>query len=388
MTAVGDSTYLTNYLINSRIYGVVVPPGEDPEFWATYEIQGDQGTLFMAAVIGPDGAAGSDSFALTLQTDAYNNPSQLPQVLTNTAADIGKFWVMDDVDSSGNIVGSSMYVWYGTSYRRLMLGSPGPPGPIPIITPSVEMGPANSAPTVTTGGTPKFPTWKMKLPAVPGPTGPAAALALAPDVDLTTNVPVAGDVLGFTGRYTTDTPPRPIWIPVSVSQLIPSPYSMPENSFTGFSGISQRAAIGSFSIPPQPFPWTPIVWGHIGAFGLELSVSPMTIGCQVLLGSATTGQQIARGYGNSLGEVNIMPHYSTPTTPGRALTPTNGTAVVPANHSNPAQGTIYVSLYNDGAIGLYQFSPEDAQIFVMVMPVNNPDVIVGPRSIPTVRTRG
>jgi len=45
-------------------------------------------------------------------------------------------------------------------------------------------------------------------------------------------------------------------------------------------------------------------------------------------------------------------------------------AVVPANHSSPAQGTIYISLYNDGNIGVYQFSPTDAQIMVFVMPVN------------------
>jgi hypothetical protein len=51
------------------------------------------------------------------------------------------------------------------------------------------------------------------------------------------------------------------------------------------------------------------------------------------------------------------------------MTPTNGVGVVPANHTNPAQGTIYVSLYNDGEVGLYSFSPTDAQVFVMVVPV-------------------
>jgi len=45
-------------------------------------------------------------------------------------------------------------------------------------------------------------------------------------------------------------------------------------------------------------------------------------------------------------------------------------AVVPANHSSPAQGTIYVILYNDGQVGLYQFNPTDAQIMVLIMPVN------------------
>ncbi len=161
----------------------------------------------------------------------------------------------------------------------------------------------------------------------------------------------------------------PVWTPVSISQLIPGPYSMPEGAFTAFSGISQAAAIGSFTIPPQPFPWTPIVWGHIGAFGIELSANPLMIGCQVLLGHPTSGTLIGRGFGNTLGEVNIMPHYSAPGFGGVAITPYNGQAVVPAHHSNPAQGTIYVSLFNDGAVGLYVFSPTDAQLFIMVCPV-------------------
>jgi hypothetical protein len=367
---VGDTSFLANYLINTRVYGVVVPGNSEPEFYATYEIQGDQGTLFLAAVVGADGEAGQDAIALHIQTDPYDSPDDLPHTLTNTPADIGKYWVMDDVNADGDIIGSSMYVWFGTSWRRLMLGSPGPPGPVPIITPTVDLvDPEVEGSDVDVSGTPTHPDWALHLAVPPGPQGPGAALALAPDVDFATNVPVPGDVLGFTGRYTTDTPAKAIWVPVSISQLIPSPYSMPENAFTSFSGISQRAAIGSFVIPPQPFPWTPIVWGHIGAFGIELSANPLLIGCEVLLGSSTTGHQIARGFGNSLGEVNIMPHYSTPTTPSNALTPTNGVATVPPNHSNPAEGTIYVNLYNDGAIGLYQFSPTDAQIFVMVVPV-------------------
>ena len=112
------------------------------------------------------------------------------------------------------------------------------------------------------------------------------------------------------------------------------------------------------------------MWGHIGAFGVELSADPLMIGCEVLLGDPSTGTQIGRGFGNTLGEVNIQPHYSTPGQPNAAITPTNGVAVVPANHSNPAQGTIYFNLYNDGAVGLYTFSPTDAQGFVVLMPVS------------------
>jgi hypothetical protein len=471
---VGDSVFLQQYLINTRVYGVVVPPDTPPEFWATYEIQSDQGTLMMAAVIGPTGPAGADAFAMHLQTDPYDSPDELPNTLTDTAADIGKYWTFDDVDASGNVIGSSLWIWYGTSYRRLMLGSPGPPGPVPIITPTVALIPPDQNPSVSVDGTPLYPNWHLDLPAVPGPTGPAPAMALCPDVDLVSTPPTAGDLLGTTGRTitvdvnppnrpmlvtqgsggtlpagsywwavtatvasgeticspevsgtvtgatssatltwtpppgatgskiyrgtssgnlttlvatltttagtytdtgggTAGTPPssntagivHPIWVPVSVSQLVPGPYSMPESAFTSFSGLSQRAPIGSFSLPAHPFWWTPIVFGHIGAFGLELSADPLMIGCEILLGDATSGQQVARGFGNSMGEVNIVPHYSTPTTPSGAITPENSMAAIAPNTA----AEIYVNLYNDGNIGVYQFNPTDAQVMVIVLPV-------------------
>lgn len=480
---VTDANFLAQYLINTRVYGVVVPPGAQPEFLATYEIQGDQGTLIIAVAVGPQGPAGANMFALELQNDDIDSASDLPQTLQNSSADIGKYWVIDDVDTNGDIIGSSLYLWYGTTWRRLMLGSPGPPGPVPIITPSVSLIAPNLASTVSINNdNPWEPTMAFDLAVPAGPTGPGAALALCPDVDFSTP-PEPLDVLGFTGNYTTGqlsppagllsfhtssggtlaagtyyyvvtavnangettssnevsatvagstssvqlvwqavgsgsfgpthykvyrgttaggenkliatlgpttftftdtnitgttaTPPTsdgasvqfPVWVPVSISQLLPSPYSMPEGAFTSFSGISSAAAIGSFAIPPQPFPWTPVVWGHIGAFGVELSINPLLIGCEVLLGDPTAGAQIGRGFGNALGEVNIMPHYSTPSIPAAAITPTNSTAVVPANHSNPAEGTIYVNLYNDGEIGLYFFQPTDAQVFIMLMPV-------------------
>ena len=375
MTAPGDATYLSSYLVNTKVYGVVVPPGDPAEFWATYEVAGDNGTLFMAAVLGPDGNPGQDAFALKLQTDGIDDPDQLPRTMTNTEADIGKYWVIDDVNEDGDIIGSSMYVWYGTSWRRLMLGSPGPPGPTPIITPTVELIETGSS-QVVTGGTPKYPTWHLKLNVPPGPTGPAAKLASCPDVDLETNAPAPGDILGFTGRYTGDG--DPVWVPVSISQLIPSPYSMPESAFTSFTGISQRAPIGSFSLPPQPFKWTPIIWGHCAATGVEVTLTPLTIGCEVRLGHPQTGTLVARGFGNSFADVAIMPHYSSPGTPGTALSPYNGTAVVQANHTNPAESTLYINLYNDGAIGLYNFSPSDAQLFVLVMPVGDDAPLTAP----------
>jgi hypothetical protein len=481
----GDQSYLASYLVGTYLFGSVIPPDQatNAPFSGTYEIYGDIGSMVFPAVVGPQGIPGPSAFALHLMTDAtVDSPADLPQTLQNVPADIGKFWLLDDIAANGDIIGSSAYVWYGTAWRRVMLGTPGPPGPVPIITPTVDLIPPGQSSYIDPiGGTPLEPTWNMNLAVPPGPTGPAPALALCPDVDLLTNPPVPGDLLGTLGRSvtmhlappnglqlvstssggslsgphywmvtsfsdagestgsnevnavmgastiahlawpvvpgaagyklyrgtaagaenvlvatinnpntnsyadtgaagTTASPPGSntaavtyvIWEPVSVSQLMPSVYSMPEAAFTSQSGLSQRIAIGSFVIPPQPFPWTPVCWGHIGAFGVELSANPMMVGCEILLGDPSNGTLISRGFGNTLGEVNIMPHYSNPTNPGVAITPTNGIGAVPANHSSPAEGTIYVNLYNDGAVGLYSFSPTDAQVAVMVMPLSEP----------------
>jgi hypothetical protein len=486
LPAPGDQSFLASYLVGTYLFGSVIPPDSQSPFSGTYEIYGDIGSMVFPAIIGDQGVPGPSAFALKLENDmSVDDPSDLPQTLQNSVADIGKFWMLDDVDSKGAIIGASAYIWYGLSWRRVMLGTPGPPGPCPIITPSVDIIPPDMGSYVAPiGGTPLYPTWHLNLSVPVGPPGPAPAIYLCPDIDLATNAPVPGDVLGYTGRtvaghlnppaglvvshigtggslsgqyfwmvtansaagettpsneasdtvgtgssatlvwdpvpgadsynlyrgltsggeshlittvtatsYTDTgtagslaTPPvsngavvsYPVWVPVAISQLIPSPYSMPEAAFVGFSGLSQRAAIGSFPIPPQPFPWTPVVWGHLGAFGLELSANPLQIGVEIRLGDPTAGTLIGRGFGNDLGEVNCMPHYSDPSNPGAAITPTNGLAVVAANHTNPAEGTIYFNLFNDGAIGLYQFTPTDAQGFVMVMPVSEPAAFNSP----------
>lgn len=369
--AVGERVYLGNYLINTAVYGVVMPP-DTPEagFAATFEIQGDQGTLMMDALVGPRGPAGQSMFALRLQKSTIEDPGDLPTTLTDTEADIGKYWMIDDVDGEGNIIGSSAYIWYGTSWRVMQMGTAGPVGPVPTITPSVELldpGGLEESEVVTSGSS-LNPSWLLRLKVPEGPQGPAAELNMCPDVDFSTP-PVPGSLLGFTGDYTPGG--NPLWKPVTIDEVIPRPYSVPQAAFTSYSGISTRTTVGTFAVPPQTFPWTPIVWGQLNPNGLELDIDPLNLGCEIRLGDPVTGTVIGRGFGRAESYVTILPHYSTPTTPAVAITPDNGLAVVPANHTEP-QGTIYINLYNDGVAGLYQFAPDNAQVFLLVHPISNP----------------
>lgn len=374
---VGDIVYLSSAMAKMIFYGVVTTPDSPDQFAASMELQGDQGVVTMPVLTGDRGPAGQPCFALRFQADLdVSSEADLPTTLTNTEADIGKYFVLDDLDAEGNPIGSSAYIWFGKAWRRMMMGTQGPPGPVPIITPSVELVDPSQGSSIVTGGSSFQPSWRLKLAVPQGPPGPSATIASAPDTDFVTRPAEPGDVLGFTGEYTDDG--DPMWKPVSISALIPSPFSVPQSAFQAidFLAVGTSVNIGSFSIPPQPFPWTPVVWGHVRVGGFTFAVGKiLEIGCQVLLGNQASGSMVGRGFGSPFGEVNIMPHYSTPSRPSAAISPTNGKAVVPANHSNPAQGTLYMSLYNDGATGTYTFNPENAQLFVMVVPIEAADTL-------------
>jgi hypothetical protein len=96
-----------------------------------------------------------------------------------------------------------------------------------------------------------------------------------------------------------------------------------------------------------------------------LSGDPLMIGCEVLLGDPDTGTLVARGLGNTMGIVNIVPHYSSAKGLAQAITPTNNYAIVPAGQV----GNLYVNLWNDGKLGIYNFNPQGAQLFISVVPM-------------------
>src|SRR6516162_348326 len=379
--SIGEIVPLGSVVVKVDVSALTTMPDTPNGYTAALKVMADQGDLNSDALAGPQGPAGDISFAVreSINPEIFS-PAQLP-ILSNSPTDIGRYYLLEDLDDFGNIVGQSAYIWYGTSYRRLMMGAYGPPGPVPDITPEVELIPQYddkgnvNASYIQTSGPRLEPTWEFFLAAPAGPVGPITPLYIFPDVDEVTKTPVTGDLMGFTGKYTESG--FSIWQPEGISALLPQTYSMPEAAFSGYFGVAQQAPVGSFTLPPQPFPWTPIVWGHIGETGLNLSADPLRIGCEVLLGDPANGKMISRGIGTMLGHVNIFPHYSTSynnvgstaNSQGQAITPKNQYAMIPANHTNPADSTLYVNLWNDGQLGLYFFQPGGAQLFIMVLPL-------------------
>jgi hypothetical protein len=362
--SIGDLVYLASYLIRVRLSAAATPPDTPNQYSANLKVMGDQGAMVLDALAGPAGPAGQQTFAFRQQDDAnINSSADLPTNLQDLPEDIGKYYLIDTLDSEGVITMETAWVWYGTAWRTFMLGTFGPPGPVPAIEVEENLIPPGQDAYIDTTATTIEPSWNFYLPEPAGPTGPIGPLYNFPDVD-TSTAPKTYDLLAFNGLY--NSAGMPIWAPFALNQLLPGPYSMPQSAFTPYTGDTQQALIGSYTVPAQLFEWTPIVWGHIGATGINLSSDPLLIGAQVLMGDPVTGTQIARGMGSVLGKVAIFPHYSTTANKATTITPTNQYAMVPANQS----ATIHVNLWNDGAQGLYNFSPGGSQLFVMAAPVN------------------
>ena len=485
--SLGDQVPIGTALVNMIMMGFVTDVNNPNMFASTLQAYQSQALLTIPVLQGIPGNPGQPSFALRFQNSTLTSPSQLPSNLTNLATDLGKYWVFVVYDNNGNAIACTMYVWYGTAigWRQFPIGTPGPPGPFPLITPNIVLqavgnggGPGGADSWITVNGTVSNPVYTFNVAAPEGLPGPTAVLDTCPDVDFVTSAPAPGDSLicsarvipgsptallinpltsggtfaagtyfwtvtavlpngtetmasneaaatllssgsavlswtapfggGATGykvyRGTTATnisvlvavinsgtiitytdtgtagvpgqPPntgvvagRPIWTPSATPLPVPQLFTMPSSAFTSISSIGGATiTIGSFAVPQQPWPWKPFVFGQFAIFGLNISLTPFQVGCQALLGDPSTGIQVARGFGNSLGYTTVIPQASTSSSTSQAITPTNAVALVPANHTGNA-GTIYFSLIQEGMAGVYSFTNANAQGIIMVVPV-------------------
>lgn len=366
---VGDTVALGTLLVNLHLMGVVTDINTPNMFSATMEAFGDQALLTVPVLQGTQGDQGEPQFALRFQNDtAVTTPGQLPTDLTNTTADIGKYWVFKELDGNNNVIGSTMYVWYGTEYRQLPVGSQGPPGPYPVIRPLVNIIDSTLISFVEVSGPASNPQWTLNLAVPSGPPGPSTSFGTAPDFDLSTP-PAIGQVIGFNGRY--NTAGEPVFQMMNVGDIIPMPYTIPESAFQAYSGITAtRQTICTWDAPAQPWPWKPFVWGQLEIAGFEVSATkmygnPLLIGAEVRINDPQTGPLVARGFGNSAGAVTLVPHSSAPSTPSNAMTPSNTYALVQAGASTK----LYINLYNDGMASIYDYDPRNSQVAVLQLPI-------------------
>lgn len=347
----------------------------------------------LEALEGPAGGPGLSQFPLMRMIDIYTDPKDLPNVLTNNSADIGKFWLIDQFDSTG-CINSAAYIWFGTEFRVLPFGVQGPPGKYGVIKPFVTLlGPDNTSTMTWTGeGTDAEPYQLTVTLSVPqGPMGQSCPLFNMPDVRHE-RPPVGGQFMAATGdTISHDGDTLPVWSATSVGDIIPQPYLVPSAAFSSYSDIdfSAPVTIVTFPVPPCSFPWKPLVWGQIEMYGTQwFEFLPSDIGVIILLGDPDpeVGTLVARGFGNApRGVVTVIPHCSYPQYPAGpgepegdvnssslAMTPWNTVGAVPENHTG-AQGTLYVILVNEGkaegSSTRFDFTAAGSSLFVLACPM-------------------
>lgn len=349
----GDAVALFQTLMSATWYGVVGDGNTPGGMAATLEMLDDEAVITTDVLVGAKGDKGDPAPIVQLQWPALDQAADLDPIAdTLTEADAGKAWW----------IGSVVYVWTGTDFQMVRPGPAGPPGATPQITVSAETIPlderdANSVDEVIQTGTSLAPNLHFRLLSPQGPTGPSTNILGAPDYDNSGGAPDDGQTLVWSAA-------NQKWTPSDFTAKHPRHYSVPEAAFTNFTGLAQRQAILTYTVEAQDFSWTPYVTGHIKAFGIELDADPLTIGCEVRLGDAVTGQLIGRGFGNISSWTHIKPHFSSSGDPTTAVAPDNGVATVAAGQT----ANISVSLFNDGLLGAYVFNKSGAQLSILCIP--------------------
>ena len=395
---VGSIVYLTSCVLKAKITAEATMPDTPNMYGAELEIMDDRGAMDLSNLVGQPGRDGETQFALRRGENIFiDSIGELPDDLTDSVDDVGKYYIISTKNVNGDITEQWAYVWYGVDegWVKTYMGSEGPAGPIPRIQPTAELIDPALEPFVDTGGTTLVPSWQVNLSVQPGGLGwnttdlddegdpfPTRWFYQFPDYDgdpapSPNMVLMCAEDPELPGQVLYNDQGDAVFKPANLLALAPRVYSVPESEFTPHTGAFQSIEtdedvnIATVIIPAQPFDWTPVVWGHIGGTNqglLGLRDRAMRIGCTVSLGPKRN--LIARGFDLGIGQVNIMPHYSTPQRATKAIGPGSNYCVIKANHTDQTLATLHVDLHNDGRFGFFDFYKTNSQLFIMVVPID------------------
>lgn len=281
---IGDTVPVGTVLANLMIMGIVTDVNNPNMFAATLQAFQSQAVLTVPVLQGIQGVPGNPTFALQFQNQPLATPGDLPTNLGDTT-DLGKYWVFGVTDQNGNVIATTMYVWYGTDigFQEFPIGSPGPAGPAPLITPNIILvapgngnGPGGASSWIAVTGTVSNPTYTFYIAAPQGVPGPTAALNACPDINFATNAPVPGDTLVCSAAITPGSP--------SALQVFPSSSGGSFAAGTYFWSITAVLSNGDETMPANEV-----------AAELVGSTSSVTLNWTAPGGFGAAGYKIYRG---------------------------------------------------------------------------------------------
>ena len=252
MTVPAEPILIGNRSVFLKFYAMPRNAGDPRRIEGTFTLVGQDGVLTLDALVGPKGEPGVPSPIIRPE---WGSPvkvfADLPNIGTLDASDDGRAWYLSDGTWA-------VYAHRQGQYEIVQGSIPGPVGATPDISVTAEAIPALGAVygpiDVTETGTSTNPNFHIKIPAVPGPEGPASAIERASDYDLATPSS-PGDFLVKL--------PNDKWGPGQPTYFVPRKYSIPHNQFIDHNGGEARFLIASLVIPAQPHDWYPDVCGHM-----------------------------------------------------------------------------------------------------------------------------
>lgn len=363
MTVSAEPIFIGGQAVYLKFFAMPRNPGEPPRVEGVMTLIGGEGVLTLDALVGKQGIPGEPAPIIRPQWGSpVTEVGDLPNPDTMDATDDGRAWYIDGM-------------WYVfahsiNDYHAIQGSVQGPPGVTPNITVSAELIEAPDPVVygeieVDPSGTTTNPHFHIKVPGVPGPDGPSAAIRTAADVD---------DTDFGLGRFLAvinEDPTRHGYVDL-ISHLVEK-YTIPHNSFIEHTGGEGRFLIATQNIPAKDFDWYPDVNGHMriqrsGLFSSAAVEIEIRIGItgnstgetEPLCGLAPYDPSIALL--DSVTILNVFPHFSDAGNPDRAATPDSSDCRQLAG--NPY--TVYVFIHKVSGTGDYAFTKQNAQLRINV----------------------
>lgn len=363
MTVPAEPLLIGGHSVYVKFFAMPRQADDPKRVEGTFTLVGSEGVLTLDALVGPQGNPGEPSPIIRPEWGSpVETVDDLPDVDVLDESDDGRAWY---------IAGSwHVYSHNDGDYHVIQGSIPGPVGATPDVSISAEIiepedpnvyGPIE----VTETGTSVSPNFHFKIPGIPGPEGPSAAIETASDYNDDVSAE-PGDFLVF-GEDDK-------WHPGKPTIALPRKYTIPESSFINVNGGSTRSLIATLNLPAMDFDWYPDVLGHVKISRPLFSSAAVQVEVRIGITGASTGEnEPLCGLApndptwallDSAVVATITPHFSSSAEPGRALS-------VDSEEGRAYAGdpmTIYVYLRNTSGIGGFSFNKTGAQLRVDVVP--------------------
>lgn len=368
MTIPTEPLFIGSRYVQIKFYAAPRNPGDPATIVGTLTLMPDENVLVLDALKGDKGDRGDPApFWRPEWQSTITNPADLND-LDLGDADAGRAWY----------ISGYWHVWTGDEFIPFLGAIPGPPGPTPVITMRVHQivmpttGPYGEV-NVEPSGTPEEPHYDVYLPGIPGPKGDNARILEA--LDYFGPAPLEGQTLLYSANAGGDGVPG--FAPGDPSPHAMRWYTFPEFTFgPGGTFSAARTVVLSGQVAASDTAYYAKVDGHLrwkrsGFFNsaqVEVEVRWLEEGSQE---SPETGELIGRAlYDPSTLDAetiaHIRAHFSDPSDPSRAVSPTTNVGRIPANTAI----RVYVILYRSGGSGNYTFSVPGSHLSFEQFPVS------------------